>query len=201
MFEETERPLKDLRSVNVFPILSKQKSWSWSGFNKITRLGSGFPIHWIWIRNIPINEGHPWNCTSRIWFTGVCLGNKKIKKQSKRGEGVGGLACGLPWRRHRCPWWGPRRRRSCSGYQVPALCPQSRSCTPKDYTLPKSSECLSLRPKHLPPPPLPQASVSSPTLEPKGDGEGWGDGGSQFGRLERKPGTLYTLCSHTHIIE
>ncbi len=45
------------------------------------------------------------------------------------------------------------------------------------------------------PPAHPQASVSPP-LDPKGGAPlacGWGGGGSQFGRLDRKPGTLYTL--------
>ncbi len=52
--------------------------------------------------------------------------------------------------------------------------------------IPRVPECLFLR-LNCPPP-----------LEPKGGGQhslaGEGGGGSQFGRLERKPGTLYTLC-------
>jgi hypothetical protein len=37
-----------------------------------------------------------------------------------------------------------------------------------DYILPKVPECLSIRPNWLPPPPLPQASVSPP--DPQGEG-------------------------------
>ncbi len=51
-----------------------------------------------------------------------------------------------------------------------------------------------------PPAPPPPASECVPSLDPK-VGKAtipgvrpWGVGGAQFGRLERKPGTLYTLC-------
>ncbi len=47
-----------------------------------------------------------------------------------------------------------------------------------------------------PPPPSPQASVSPP-LDPKGGATlsyWWGDGETQLGRLDKKPGTQYTLC-------
>ncbi len=62
---------------------------------------------------------------------------------------------------------------------------------------------LFLRRNLVSPPPPPQASLSLP-LDTKGGGGvynytlacGWGVGGNQFGRLERKPGTLYTLCSY-----
>ncbi len=66
----------------------------------------------------------------------------------------------------------------------------------EDYIIPRVPECLSLRPNWLPPPPLPQMSVSRP-MEPK-EGQhslaGEVAGGANFGRLERKPGTLSTRC-------
>ncbi len=66
----------------------------------------------------------------------------------------------------------------------------------RDYTIPRVPLCLSPHPNWVRPPPLPQASVPPP--EPKGGGAthafGWGGGRAQFGRLERKPGTLSTLC-------
>jgi hypothetical protein len=62
----------------------------------------------------------------------------------------------------------------------------------------KVPECLSLHRNWVPPPPPPKASVSS-LLGPMGEqhslaGEGVGGGGDQCGRLDRKPGTLCTLC-------
>ncbi len=69
----------------------------------------------------------------------------------------------------------------------------------RDYPIHRIPKCLSLRPNGLPPPALPHASVSPPgTKGGKGVGGGQdsladeGAGGSQFGRLERKPGTLST---------
>ncbi len=47
------------------------------------------------------------------------------------------------------------------------------------------------------PPPHPDVSVSPP-LDPKGGAPlscSWGGGGSQLGRLDRRPGTLYTVLS------
>ncbi len=38
--------------------------------------------------------------------------------------------------------------------------------------------------------------MSVPSSELAPPSECAGDGGSQLGRLERKPGTLYTLCMH-----
>jgi hypothetical protein len=59
-----------------------------------------------------------------------------------------------------------------------------------DYTIPRVPECLSLRPNWLPAPSLPQAS--SPGRQHSLAGE-WTEG-TQFRRLERKPGTLFALC-------
>jgi hypothetical protein len=64
-------------------------------------------------------------------------------------------------------------------------------------TIPRVPQCLSLRPIGSPPPPPLLQSNVSPPLEPKAGGGNirrlvWGWGG-QFRRLERKPGTLYTL--------
>ncbi len=69
----------------------------------------------------------------------------------------------------------------------------------KGINLHKVPECLSLRRNWVPPPPPPYR-VCLPPGYPK-DGRatlayGWGGGRTQFGRLDRKPGTLYTLwCS------
>ncbi len=65
--------------------------------------------------------------------------------------------------------------------------------------IPWVPQCLSPRPNWDPPLPLPQAIVPSRnqtgggTHSPAGEGV---KGGSQFGRLEKKPSTLPTLCSH-----
>jgi hypothetical protein len=63
------------------------------------------------------------------------------------------------------------------------------------YSLHGVPECLSLRRNWVPPPPNSPASVGPPgpergrdTLTCRGGG-----GGTQFGRLSRKPGTRYTL--------
>jgi hypothetical protein len=66
-------------------------------------------------------------------------------------------------------------------------------------------QCLSPRLNWDPPTPSPPASVFSPPPGTKGGGDtlacGWGGGGSQFGRLERKPSTLSTLwCTRKKII-
>ncbi len=56
-------------------------------------------------------------------------------------------------------------------------------------------KCLSLRPNWLPLLPLPQGSVSPPPWNFRTRLRvGVGGRGSQFGRLEKKPGTLSTLC-------
>ncbi len=55
------------------------------------------------------------------------------------------------------------------------------------YCIPRVPECLSLRPNWLLPSPLPQASVSPRNQRGGNIAYGWGGGGSQFGRLERKP--------------
>jgi hypothetical protein len=63
--------------------------------------------------------------------------------------------------------------------------------------VPRVPQCLSPIVRiGTPPPPLPQANVSSPgikggTHSPAGEGVG----GSQNGRLEKKPSTRSTLCS------
>ncbi len=65
------------------------------------------------------------------------------------------------------------------------------------------STCIHRVPKCMPrrrnwfPPPPPKVSLSPP-LDPKGGGGTtlscrWGGGGTQFGRLDRRLGTLYTL--------
>ena len=59
-------------------------------------------------------------------------------------------------------------------------------------------ECMPHRRNWFPPPPHPDVSVS-PSLDPKGGGAtlscSWVGGGTQFGRLDRRPGTLYTVLS------
>ncbi len=67
----------------------------------------------------------------------------------------------------------------------------------RDYSIHRVPDCLSFRWNWVtPPPPSPLASVSPPP-EPKGGEEQHSLAderrGTQFGRLERKPGTLYTM--------
>jgi hypothetical protein len=71
--------------------------------------------------------------------------------------------------------------------------------------VPRVPQFLSPRPNGDPPPhapPLPQASVfPPPPFNQRGRNTlacGRGDGGSQFGRLEKTPSTLSTLCFAGH---
>jgi hypothetical protein len=78
---------------------------------------------------------------------------------------------------------------------------------------------VAVTPSELAPPAPSPACECVPLLEPMGGATlacGWGDGGNQFGRLERKPGTLSTLwlylfvraafyviisrCCHCHVV-
>ncbi len=84
---------------------------------------------------------------------------------------------------------GPKGGRSNTPLRV-----RGRGAERLQYTL---STRMSLLSSELAPPP--QASAS-PHLDPKGGGGsalpcGWGGGGSQFVRLERKPGTLCIWAS------
>jgi hypothetical protein len=68
----------------------------------------------------------------------------------------------------------------------------------------QSAQCLSLVGIGTPPPPLPPASVPHPRDQRRGGGgvqntrlsaRGWGPGGSQFGRLKKRPNiALCLLC-------
>jgi hypothetical protein len=64
--------------------------------------------------------------------------------------------------------------------------------------IPREPECLSLRPSWLPRP-SPASECVPPSWNQREGGQhslaGKGSGRSRFGRLERKPGTLYTLCA------
>jgi hypothetical protein len=66
-------------------------------------------------------------------------------------------------------------------------------CRIEGYSIHRVPECLSLHWNWAPPL---SSSVSTP-LDPKGGGAplpcGSGEVGTQFGRLERKPGILYTV--------
>ncbi len=71
-------------------------------------------------------------------------------------------------------------------------------------TIPTVPQCLSLRPNWLPSTPS-SPSECIPPWNQMGGGVtlacGRGGGGTQFGRLERKPGTLYTLGFNTNYEE
>ncbi len=63
----------------------------------------------------------------------------------------------------------------------------------RDYTISRVPDCLSLRP-NCHPTPSPASECMPPWAQRGGGGILPRGRGSQFVRLERKPGTLYALC-------